>query len=192
VLNRNIITDADVRRIQEGHIAPQLLRDPPAWTDAVAPAEEDAVGATPGLTVRMAVAAGATTGPGGVPVPTADDYLTKLVKYIPIEVLGAYLFFGGVVNSNVTAGHELAAWLGYGLVGFGVITVLYSWRVLHVARVLQLGMSVVALAAYVFATGGWFGTTSWYHSWYGAIVLPIFALLVAIVPIPALPQAPPQ
>jgi len=25
-------------------------------------------------------------------VPTADDYMTKVVKYVPLEVLGAYLF----------------------------------------------------------------------------------------------------
>jgi hypothetical protein len=133
------------------------------------------------------VAAGAPTGPGGVPIPTEDDYLTKLVKYVPIEVVGAYLFIAGVIDGNVTKPGDLAAWLGYTLIGFGLLVALYDWRVLQVARPLQIVVSVIGFGVYVFSLGGWFATTTWYHSWYAAIALPLFALLVAIVPIPALP-----
>jgi len=187
-MNRNIITEADVQRVQQGAPPAALVREPPAWTDAVAPVAPGGAGGQPppGTVARLAVAAGAPTGPGGVPIPTADDYLTKLIKYIPIEVLGGYLFFAGVVNSNVSGSHDLAAWLGYGLAAFAAIAVLYSWRVLKIVRVSQIVIGVIALGAYVFATGGWFAT--WYHSWYASIVLPFFALLVAIIPVPPLPQ----
>jgi hypothetical protein len=136
----------------------------------------------------LAVAAGAPTGPGGVPIPTEDDYLTKLVKYVPIEVLGAYLFIQGTISSNVTDKGDLAAWLGYVLIGFGVLTALYTWRVLSVVRPVQIGVGVVGFGVYVFAIGGWFATTTWYHAWYAAIALPLFALFVAIIPVPALKQ----
>jgi hypothetical protein len=34
---------------------------------------------------------------------------------------------------------------------------------------------------------GWFATTTWYHQWYSSIVLPVFALAVAIIKLPPLP-----
>lgn len=113
--------------------------------------------------------------------------MTKLIKYVPLEVLGGYLAIVGIVSSNVTGGHNRAAWLGYCLVAFAIITALYDWRVLKIVRIVQIVVSVVGLGVYVFATGGWFATTTWYHSWYGAIALPLFGLLVAMIPVPALP-----
>jgi len=112
------------------------------------------------------------------------------VKYVPLEVLGAYLFITGIIHSNVVGSHDLAAWLGYALIGFALITGVYDWRVLQIARVSQIFISVIGFGVYVFATGGWFETTTWYHSWYAAIALPLFALLVAIIPLPGLPADP--
>jgi hypothetical protein len=185
VMNRNIITAKDVENIRGGHIPKALRLNPPAWADSAHLADE--APATPGLAARAAVEAGATTGPDGVPIPSEDDYLTKVLKYVPIEVLGAYLFMAGVIDSNVTDKSDHAAWLGYGLIAFGGITPLYAWRVLSVVRPTQLLFSVVGIGVYVFAVGGWFATTTWYHSWYAGIVVPLFALLVAIISVPALP-----
>jgi hypothetical protein len=168
VLNRNIITAADVAAARAGNPPRTLAANPPA-------------GIVPGAQAAVAV------GPGGVPISSEDDYLTKVLKYLPLEVVGAYLFIAGVVDSNVTIRRDHAYWLGGLLIGFGIITALYDWRVLKIVRITQMVMSVVALVVYVFAVGGWFATTSWYHPWYAAIALPIFALLVAIVPVPPLP-----
>jgi hypothetical protein len=112
--------------------------------------------------------------------------LTQLVKYLPLEVLGACLFVAGIIKSNVGR-YDLAAWLGYSLIGFGVITALYDWRVLKISRWQQILVSVVGLGVYVFALGDWFATMTWYHPWYAAILLPLFALLVAIIQLPPLP-----
>jgi hypothetical protein len=48
-------------------------------------------------------------------------------------------------------------------------------------------MSLIGLAIYVFAAGGWFATTSWYEPWYAAIALPFFGLIVAIIKLDPLP-----
>jgi hypothetical protein len=185
-MNRNIISQKDVDNIQLGRVPPALRRSPPAWTDAVQPAD-DAHLAGSGVAARLAVAAGAPTGPGGVPIPTSDDYLTKLLKYVPVEVVGAYLAINGTIISNVTNKHDLAQWLGYTLIAFAPLVALYTWRVLNVVRLTQIVMSVIGLGVYVFALGGWFATTTWYHAWYATVVLPIFALVVAIIPVSALP-----
>ncbi|MGH3848142.1 MAG: hypothetical protein ACRDRT_00250, partial [Pseudonocardiaceae bacterium] len=129
----------------------------------------------------------ATQGAGGVSVPTEDDYLTKLLKYVPLEVVGAYLFLEGVVESNVTKPHDRALWLGGILIGILAVTIPYDIRVLNVVRFTQIAMSIVGLGVYIFALGGWFATTTWYQHWYASIALPVFALAVAIVKLKPLP-----
>jgi hypothetical protein len=177
--NRNIIIQADVDRYMDpGSRNPKTLTaNPPSVPAQAAPGP-----------------AGGGPEPGGVTVPSEDDYLTKVVKYIPVEVLAAYLFMAGVIDSNVTDQHDHAIWLGGLLIGILVLTIPYDLRVLNVVRWQQVAMSVVAIAVYVFAVGGWFATTTWYHQWYASIVVPVFGLVIAILklpPLPADPNAPP-
>ena len=184
--NRNVITDADVERLATATSAEELPATfetrPPAGAVIVAggPAPAPAPGPAP---------APAPGGAGAVVVPTSDDFLTKLVKYVPLEILGVYLFVEGSVEGNVTDPGALSAWLGALLVGTLVLTVPYVIRVLAVVRPSQIAMSVLGLAVYVFAVGGWFATTSWYEPWQSSIVLPVFVLLVAIIRLKPLPPA---
>src|ERR1700683_1753657 len=190
--NRNIIIQADVDRYMDpGRRNPKTLtaNPPSGFVPALAPANTAQGGAAPAGGV-VAAASATTTAPGGVAVPSEDDYLTKVVKYIPPEVLAAYLFMAGVIDSNVTNRHDHAIWLGSLLVGVLVLTIPYDLRVLKVARWSQIGMSVFGIAVYVFAVGGWFATTTWYHQWYASIVVPLFGLVIAILKLPPLPEDP--
>ena len=190
--NRNIIIQADVDRYMDpGRRNPKTLtaNPPGGLVPALARAQMAQAGAAPAGGVVAATPA-ATTAPGGVAVPSEDDYLTKVVKYIPPEVLAAYLFMAGVIDSNVTNRHDHAIWLGSLLVGVLVLTIPYDLRVLKVARWSQIGMSVFGIAVYVFAVGGWFATTTWYHQWYASIVVPLFGLVIAILKLPPLPEDP--
>jgi hypothetical protein len=192
-LNRNIITQADVSALLDPtKSSPKTLtRNPPAgFVAAIAPAAEQ----TGAVSAATAATAGAPAGggaqpaaPGGVTVYSEDDYLTKIVKYVPAEVLAAYLFIAGVIDSNVTGKHDRAIWLGALLIGILVLTIPYDRVVLNIIRWQQIAVSVVGLAVYVFAVGGWFATTTWYHQWYASIVLPVFGLLIAILKLPELP-----
>jgi hypothetical protein len=194
--NRNIMIKADIQRWLDpdaknpltltdnppgGLVAPRAATVPASMT-AEAPAAATSGAAPDG--------SGAGQAPGGVTVPTEDSYLTKLVKYVPIEVLGAYLLITSVIDSNVTKPHDKAIWLGALLVGFLVITAVYDNRVLGIVRGRQIAVSVVGLAVYVFAVGDWFATTTWYHPWYASVVVPAFGLLVAIFKLKPLPTDP--
>lgn len=129
-----------------------------------------------------------SVGSSTVPVPSADDYLTKLLKYLPLEVLGVYLFLATLIKQNVTGTSALAAWL-LGLLVFAVIvTCLYDYLVLHVKRAVQIIMSGIGIAVYVLASGDWFATTGWYHPWYGTAALPIYALLIQFIKLAPLPD----
>jgi hypothetical protein len=188
--NRNIITEKDIERLLAPGPNPKTLTsDPPAFTSVrlVAPATP-AAGGTAGA---AGMAAAPAAGPGAVAVPAEDGYLTKLLKYVPVEVLGTYLFMAGVINANVTSQHDRRVWLGGLLIGILVLTIPYDWQVLGIARLTQVGMSVLGVAVYVFALGGWFATTSWYHQWYASLAVPLFAYLAAVLKLPALPDEAP-
>jgi hypothetical protein len=128
--------------------------------------------------------------PAGLAIATEDGYLTKLLKYVPVEVLGGYLFMASVIDSNVT-GHQRAIWLGGLLAAILLLTIAYDYWVLNIVRWQQTAMSVVGLAVYVFSIGGWFATTNWYHQWYASIAIALFALLAGVLKLPPLPAAKP-
>jgi hypothetical protein len=190
--NRNIIIQADVDRLMDpGRRNPKTLtaNPPSGFVPALTAAQGAQAGPVP-AGGAAAAPAGAGAAPGGVTVPSEDDYLTKVVKYIPVEVLAAYLFMAGVIDSNVTSKDDHAIWLGGLLIGILVLTIPYDLRVLNIVRWSQIAMSVVGIAVYVFAVGGWFATTTWYHQWYASIVVPVFGLVIAILKLPPLPEDP--
>jgi hypothetical protein len=187
--NRNIIIQADVDRLMDpASTDPKsLIAEPPSgYVPSLAVAQPGQVGPAP-----AGASAAATAGPGpapdGIAVPSEDDYLTKVVKYVPVEILAAYLFMAGVINSNVTGRHDHAMWLGGLLIGTLVLAIPYDLRILSIVRWQQVAVSVVGIAVYVFALGGWFATTTWYHQWYASIVVPVFGLLIAVLKLPPLP-----
>lgn len=195
--NRNIINQADIDRLTDSaRSKPKTLAASPpgGFVRRLAPAPAVPAGAA----VRGAPAGGAPAGadgaaaeaPGDVAVPSADDYLTRLIKYVPVEVLAAYLFMAGVIDSNVTNKHDHAIWLGGLLIGVLVLAIPYDTQVLSVVRWQQIAVSTVGIAVYVFAVGGWFATTTWYHQWYASIVVPVFLLVIAILKLPPLPADP--
>jgi hypothetical protein len=179
-INRNIVTSADAARMSESTNPSDLPRTfgshPPfAITSSVLPARV------------MVAATGVGAPPGAVAVPTEDDYLTRLLKYVPLEVLGAYLFLASIVESNVTNPHLRGIWLAGLLGGIVLLSVPYNIRVLGVVRPTQIIVSAIGLVTYVFSIGGWFATTTWYHMWYASFALTAFGLVVAMIKLRPLP-----
>lgn len=160
--DRNIITENDTVRTGSAAAPPLLTKDSGLYS----------------LEVES----------GALDVPSADDYLTKLLKYLPLEVLGVYLFLATLVKQNVKGNSALASWLLGLLIFTVVVTCLYDYFVLNVKRWIQIVMSGIGIAVYVLASGDWFATTNWYHPWYGTAALPIYALLIQFVKLGPLPD----
>lgn len=116
--------------------------------------------------------------PGAILKP--DDYLTKLIKYIPSEVVALYIALYGIASA---AKEEISfvfiSWLIFviGIIG----TVLYLWRVAKVSHCLQLIISTIAFVVWVFALGGPFSSLPWYHPVYGALLLPVYTFFIPII-----------
>lgn len=109
-----------------------------------------------------------------------DDYLTRIIKYIPAEVVALYITLHGIASSAKTGiPFELISWIIFtvGILG----TVLYLWRVGNVNDKLQISISTGAFIVWVFALGGPFSSLSWYHPLYGALILPIYTFFIPVI-----------
>ena len=117
-----------------------------------------------------------------VPAGTAtrDEYFDRLFKFIPSELVAGYIFVLGVVNQLTDAGEiRIFQWLLF--IVFCILTPLYLWRVQKVLKVQQHIISLLSFVVWVFALGGPFALSEWYNPVYGAILLPVFTLVVAII-----------
>ena len=108
-----------------------------------------------------------------------DDYKDKLVKYIPAEAVAAYLTLDGIIRSSATGNSiRTGLWVAFviGLIG----TPLYLWRLQGVTSPLQLSISTLSFAIWVFALGGAFALYSWYHPWIASVLLVAYTFLVPV------------
>jgi len=118
---------------------------------------------------------------GGDTVPTGkDQYVDRLLKYIPAEIVTLYIFVLGIIQNLRGSGEkEDIHWIVFAV--FCILTYLYLRKMLHVAKIQQLIISVLAYAVWVFALGGPFALYGWYNPIYGEILLPIFTFGIALV-----------
>lgn len=165
--NRNVITEQDITNLRDENFpGPKTLESsPPAGV----------ISSRVGMTEAQ------------LPIPTADGFLTTLLKYVPLEVVGSYLFIENLLkplDQDWTEWALLALLLTTVLVALPV----YMRQALNVVRPLQVLMGGAGMAVYVFALGGWFATQEWYHPALGSIGLAVYAFLVKVVHLPALPS----
>jgi hypothetical protein len=114
------------------------------------------------------------------PVPHPDDYQSRLLKYIPAEVIAVYLTLDSVLRSARNQ-IPLQLWLWVIFAVLLVGTPLYLWRVSKVTKKGQLIISTIAFAVWVFALGGVFASQAWYRPVYGALLLPLYTFFVPVL-----------
>lgn len=132
----------------------------------------------------------ATTGTGGPPAqprstpsaPEPDDYFSKVVKYIPAEIVAGFVTLNGILLGDATI-PQTVYWLVF--VGLLALTPIYTWRVTRAANFpvaySQIIVATVSFAIWVFALGGPFSFFSWYKAVYGSILLIMYTLFVPLV-----------
>ena len=119
-------------------------------------------------------------------VNRADDYLSRVLKHIPSEIVMAYIAIEGVLRTsydpNVWAERKtLLTLLWIVTAALTVLTPFYLWRVMRVRRGTQLFISTLSVPVWLFALGGPFALLDWYEPAFGAIVLPLYTLVVPII-----------
>ena len=119
-------------------------------------------------------------------VNKADTYLSRVLKYIPSEIVMAYLSIDGVLRScynvNVWADRQMLLRLLWGVSAvLTILTPLWLWRVMGVRRRPQLIISTLSVPVWLFALGGPFDLLYWYRPALGAVALPLYTLILPII-----------
>jgi hypothetical protein len=123
---------------------------------------------------------GRNTGPAVTLDGGPDGFNTRVMKYIPAEVVAVYVFVQGVINqAGPSVPNATLLWIAFGVLL--ALTPVYLWRVQHVTKTIQLVICTIAFAVWVFSLGGPFTFLSWYQAIYGAVLLPLFTFAAGIV-----------
>jgi hypothetical protein len=118
----------------------------------------------------------------------ADMAVSRLVKYIPAEIISGYMAFSGLID-GVSQSSNLRAPAAWTLFAIGLIlTPLYLWKIGRPAGVQwwQLPISMASFALWAYALGGPFRTVELipgypYESWFAALLAGLFSWAVAVI-----------
>jgi hypothetical protein len=127
------------------------------------------------------------TAGGGAP----DTYFDKVVKYIPADIVAAWVAVGAVIRSaQAPAGDASGSdapgtvlWISF-FVGV-VLTGVWTWKQTNrpgePTAMKQIAISMLAFVVWVFALGPPFAALDWYQSWYGSLALIGYTLAVGAI-----------
>jgi hypothetical protein len=111
--------------------------------------------------------------------PAVDDYINKLLKYIPAEIVAGFVTVDGIIRS-VTQAPIFIYWIVFAI--FLILTPVYTGRISTVAGLptawTQIIVATVGFLVWVFALGGPFSYFGWYLPAYGSILLVVFTLVI--------------
>ena len=117
---------------------------------------------------------------GGAP---PDTYFDKVVKYIPADIVAAWLAATGAIHEAKSAPAVGLPWAVFGFLL--ILTPLWTLKQTNVPgkprAYTQAAIATGAFAVWVLAVGGPFARLGIYRPIYGTLVLVAYTLLVALV-----------
>lgn len=123
-----------------------------------------------------------STAAGGAGAPTPEDYLGRLAKYIPAEILGLYVAMSAA--APVTDPHYgTILWVIFAL--NLTLVPIYMWIVTSREPGkgplwVQVVFATIAFPVWAFAMGGPFKQLSWYQGWMATILLMFVTVMFGI------------
>jgi len=117
--------------------------------------------------------------------PDVDSYFDRVVKYIPMEIVSAWVAVKGIIAAADTASKEMILWICFAI-GL-VFTALYMAKQTSVPGkgpgILQTIIATIAFAVWSFALGEpfatWLGVAT--QSLIGSLLLIFFTLAAGLV-----------
>jgi hypothetical protein len=112
------------------------------------------------------------------------EYLERVAKYVPAEIIAAYLtllpIVAGTTDEDTTMRTRLYFII---LVGSVVLTPLYFRFMANATQPkrLQMLVSTIAFVIWAYSLGGWFADQDIYHEGVAAILLVFFTLISGLV-----------
>ena len=124
---------------------------------------------------------GAPAAAGAQPVEI-DTYFDKVVKYIPADVVAAWVAVTGLVSSARDIPRQMMLWVAFGI-GL-ILTAWWTWQQAAMPGrrppVTQAIVSTGAFAVWVFALGGPFQDVPG-REVYGSLLLILYTLVAALI-----------
>lgn len=105
---------------------------------------------------------------------SGDDYLGRLVKYIPAEIIGLYLATSRAIPTDAGKHqNEVGLWFVFGVTFAFTPIYMYAATSSRKRNPLfsQVTLATIAFPVWVFAIGGPFESLSWYKGWESSIIL---------------------
>ena len=132
---------------------------------------------------RIRVAPPRAQAAAGVTPPVEfDSYFDKVVKYIPADVVAAWVAVTGLVSSARDVPRQAILWVAFGI-GLA-LTALWTWKQAAAPGqrppLTQAIISTGAFAVWVFALGGPFQHVPG-QPVYGSLLLILYTLVVALI-----------
>lgn len=114
-----------------------------------------------------------------------DGYFEKIMKYIPSEIVGAWIAIQGIAK-NINNPNNIFLWII--IIFLAVLTFFYIKQQTSEANkktaIKQTVISVGAFIIWAFAIGGQpFESLVFYNSAYGSILMILYTLTIPVIPL---------
>lgn len=118
---------------------------------------------------------------GGAPAP--DTYFDKVVKYIPTDIVAAWIAVNSMVKAATGVPATTVMWIA---LLFGLfLTAAWTWKQTSASgapiATKQIIIATAAFAVWVFALGTPFDSLNFYHPLYASLLLIAYTLAVGLI-----------
>jgi hypothetical protein len=110
---------------------------------------------------------------------SADTYVDRLVKYVPPDVIGAFLALEGSIGAAAAPGTIVLAWVVFAVMLLG--TPLYLYRLGGVRKAPQLAISTGAFVVWALAYSGLPFSTFQIPLIYTTVLMGLYTFLIPLV-----------
>ena len=113
-----------------------------------------------------------------------DTYFDKVIKYIPADILGAWIAVNGLIkgaDTNIPKDTLLWAAFVVGVVMTALWTEKQTQEPRKPAAITQIVISTGAFIVWIYASGGPFESVNLYNHTYGSILLILYSLIVGLI-----------
>jgi len=110
-------------------------------------------------------------------IKETTEYIARLLKLIPSEIVAAYLAIEGIVSTQPAIQNKVLTWV---CVFLFILIPFHLWYVFKVRKVLQIVVTMISFVVWIFSIGGPFLQYPWYLQVYGAVVLILWTITVPL------------
>ena len=119
-----------------------------------------------------------------LPGKQVDTYFDKVIKYIPADVLGAWIAVDGLIEgAGVSVAKNTSLWIAF-IIGI-FITAFWTYKQTQQPKkplaITQIVISTGAFLVWVYASGGPLESVGLYNATYGSMLLILYTLIVAMI-----------